>query len=45
MSERLGRLPVTTVGADSDGDGKVEHLRACGGRPFSIRRTDGSPGP
>jgi hypothetical protein len=45
MSERLGRLPVTTVGADSDGDGKVERLRSCGGRSFSIRRTDGSPGP
>jgi hypothetical protein len=43
MSERLGRLPVTTVGADADGDGKVERLRACGSRSFSIRRADGSP--
>ncbi|MCQ8205467.1 alkaline phosphatase, partial [Vibrio parahaemolyticus] len=38
--ERLGRLQVTTVGADPDGDGKVERLRAFGGRSFSIRRAD-----
>jgi hypothetical protein len=40
--ERLGRLQVTTVGADRDGDGKVERLRSFGGRSFSIRRADGS---
>ena len=40
--ERLGRLQVTTVGADPDGDGKVERLRSFGGRSFSIRRADGS---
>ena len=40
--ERLGRLQVTTIGADRDGDGKVERLRSFGGRSFSIRRADGS---
>jgi 2',3'-cyclic-nucleotide 2'-phosphodiesterase/3'-nucleotidase/5'-nucleotidase len=40
--ERLGRLVVSTVAADLDGDGDVDRLRTLGGRSFSIRRADGS---
>jgi hypothetical protein len=40
--EQLGRLMVSTVRADIDGDGDVDRIRTLGGRSFSIRRTDGS---
>jgi hypothetical protein len=39
---RLGRLQVSTVGADADGDGDVDRLQAFGGRSFSIWRDDGT---
>jgi hypothetical protein len=42
QDDKLGRLVVSTVDADRDGDGDVERLRTFGGRSFSIRRTDGS---
>jgi 2',3'-cyclic-nucleotide 2'-phosphodiesterase/3'-nucleotidase/5'-nucleotidase len=37
----LGRLQVSRIGADPDGDGDVDRLLAFGARSFSIRRTDG----
>lgn len=36
----LGRLTVSTVGADPDGDGDVDRLRAFGSRSFSIWRAN-----
>jgi hypothetical protein len=38
----LGRLQVSKVGADPDGDGDVDRLLAFGARSFSIRRTGGA---
>lgn len=38
----IGRLNVTTVNGDDDGDGQYERLYAFGARSFSIRRTDAS---
>jgi hypothetical protein len=37
----LGRLQVSRIGADPDGDGDADRLLAFGARSFSIRRTDG----
>lgn len=39
--ENIGRLRVTTAGADLDGDGDVDRLRAFGGRSFSIWTSQG----
>jgi hypothetical protein len=41
LDDNLGRLIVTTVNADRDGDGDVDQLWTFGGRSFSIRRADG----
>jgi len=38
---QLGRLTVTTAGADRNGDGLVDRLLAFGGRSFSIWSDDG----
>jgi DNA-binding beta-propeller fold protein YncE len=38
----LGRLSVTAVEGDTDGDGDYDELYAFGARSFSIRRTDGT---
>lgn len=38
----LGRLTVSTAGADTDGDGDVDVLNVFGARSFSIFRADGS---
>jgi hypothetical protein len=38
---QLGRLRVTTAGADIDGDGDVDRLRAFGARSFSIWTSQG----
>ncbi len=40
--ENIGRLRVTTDGADTDGDGDVDRLRSFGGRSFSIWTSQGS---
>jgi hypothetical protein len=37
----LGRLQVSRIGADADGDGDIDRLLAFGARSFSIRRADG----
>jgi 2',3'-cyclic-nucleotide 2'-phosphodiesterase / 3'-nucleotidase / 5'-nucleotidase len=37
----LGRLRVSTAGADSDGDGDVDRLRSFGARSFSIWTSQG----
>jgi DNA-binding beta-propeller fold protein YncE len=42
QDDRLGRLQVSTVEADTDGDGDVDRLQSFGGRSFSIRRADGT---
>ena len=39
--ENLGRLRVTTAGADTDDDGDVDQLRSFGGRSFSIWTAQG----
>jgi hypothetical protein len=39
--EQLGRLTVTSVGADSDGDGDADRLQAFGARSFSIWTSSG----
>jgi 2',3'-cyclic-nucleotide 2'-phosphodiesterase/3'-nucleotidase/5'-nucleotidase len=39
--ENIGRLRVTTAGADPDGDGDVDRLRSFGGRSFSIWTSQG----
>jgi hypothetical protein len=39
--ERLGRLRVSTVGADEDGDGDIDALYAFGGRSISVWSPDG----
>jgi YVTN family beta-propeller protein len=39
---QLGRLNVSTVGADSDNDGDVDNLFAFGSRSFSIRDENGN---
>jgi hypothetical protein len=39
--ENIGRLRVTTAGADTDGDGDVDRLRSFGGRSFSIWTAQG----
>jgi hypothetical protein len=41
-NDRLGRLQVSPVDADTDGDGDVDRLQAFGGRSFSIWREDGA---
>jgi YVTN family beta-propeller protein len=38
----IGRLTVSTVGADSDNDGDVDNLFAFGARSFSIRDENGN---
>lgn len=38
----LGRLIVSTAGADTNGDGLVDVIQAFGTRSFSIHRLDGS---
>jgi hypothetical protein len=38
----LGRLTVTTVGADSDGNGKTDKILAFGTRSMSIWQADGT---
>lgn len=38
----LGRLLVSSAGADLDGDGDFDVLQSFGGRGFSIHRLDGS---
>ena len=40
--ENIGRLRVTTAGADLDDDGDVDRLRSFGGRSFSIWTSQGS---
>ncbi|MEL7016953.1 MAG: choice-of-anchor I family protein [Pseudomonadota bacterium] len=42
MEQNLGRLQVTTVDGDSDGDGDVDTLFSIGGRSFSIFDTGGN---
>jgi hypothetical protein len=39
--ERLGRLKVSRLGGDSDGDGDVDRLLAFGGRSLAIWTEDG----
>lgn len=39
--ENIGRLRVTTAGADLDGDGDVDRLRSYGARSFSIWTSQG----
>jgi hypothetical protein len=39
--QNLGRLEVSTVDGDSDGDGRYEQLYAFGGRSFGIWTSDG----
>jgi 2',3'-cyclic-nucleotide 2'-phosphodiesterase / 3'-nucleotidase / 5'-nucleotidase len=41
-NENLGRLTVTSVGSDYDGDGDYDVLQVFGSRSFSIWNTDGS---
>jgi len=40
--EALGRLTVSTVNGDTDGDGDFDQLNAFGGRSFSIRDAQGN---
>jgi DNA-binding beta-propeller fold protein YncE len=39
--DRLGRLKVSSVGGDTDGDGDVDRLLAFGGRSLAIWTADG----
>ena len=39
--DRLGRLKVSSVGGDTDGDGDVDRLLAFGGRSLAIWNADG----
>jgi DNA-binding beta-propeller fold protein YncE len=39
--DRLGRLKVSRVGGDTDGDGDIDRLLAFGGRSMAIWTTDG----
>ncbi|HYP07478.1 MAG TPA: choice-of-anchor I family protein [Bryobacteraceae bacterium] len=39
--DNLGRLTVSSVNADTDGDGDYDRLYVLGGRSFSILTTDG----
>jgi len=41
LTNNLGRLNVSTVGGDPDGDGDFDFLFATGGRSFTIRTADG----
>ena len=41
QDENLGRLKVSVVDGDTDGDGDLDELYAFGGRSFSIRQVDG----
>lgn len=41
-NRHLGRLKVSTVGADSNGDGKADKLYSFGTRSFSIWTADGN---
>ena len=41
LNANLGRLKLTRVGADSDGDGDFDRLLSFGARSFSIWTTDG----
>ena len=41
LDEQLGRLRVTTAGADTDGDGDIDRLRSFGARSFSIWTSQG----
>ncbi|MEZ4785929.1 MAG: choice-of-anchor I family protein [Candidatus Kapaibacterium sp.] len=41
-NEEIGRLTVTTVNGDTDGDGDYDELYAFGARSFSIFATDGT---
>lgn len=42
QAAELGRLRVTTVGADLDGDGDSDRLRSFGARSFSIWSAEGA---
>ncbi len=42
LDENLGRLEVTTVNGDTDGDGDFDALFSFGARSFSIFATDGT---
>ncbi len=41
QNENLGRLRITNVTGDTDGDGSIDLLHAYGGRSFSILNSDG----
>ena len=42
LDENLGRLTISTVDGDTDGDGDIDQLVSYGGRSFTIRDSSGN---